>query len=324
MPKRLIKASSYADDTTLAEALVEFIEEKTIENKAQSTIRNYKQSYEFFTKYLGFDDNTLCKDVDKSCVYKWINNMKNRDVSANSINHYLRDIRTFLYWCMREPREYLPKFEIKEIEKQEEMPKLYSDDDLDLLLAKPLNKKDFVEWRTYAIVSWICGEGNRIQTVLDLRMKDINLAKKKYVLSHSKNKKTKEMPISSAVMNVMKEYIKRFRATADDDEYVFPNTEGNKLTYNGARLAFERYCSNRGIDRASFHSLRHNFAKNFIQQNGNIFKLQEILGHSNIAITRHYVELFGEDLVEGYDDYSLLDRKKKALSRTKKIAASDD
>lgn len=250
--------------------------------------------------------------------------MKNRDVSANSINHYLRDIRTFLYWCMREPREYLPKFEIKEIEKQEEMPKLYSDDDLDLLLAKPLNKKDFVEWRTYAIVSWICGEGNRIQTVLDLRMKDINLAKKKYVLSHSKNKKTKEMPISSAVMNVMKEYIKRFRATADDDEYVFPNTEGNKLTYNGARLAFERYCSNRGIDRASFHSLRHNFAKNFIQQNGNIFKLQEILGHSNIAITRHYVELFGEDLVEGYDDYSLLDRKKKALSRTKKIAASDD
>lgn len=55
------------------------------------------------------------------------------------------------------------------------------------------------------------------------------------------------------------------------------------------------------------HSFRHYFAKKYIQNGGNSFKLQKILGHSSMEETQRYVDLFGNDLKVGFDIVSPLD-----------------
>jgi integrase/recombinase XerD len=48
--------------------------------------------------------------------------------------------------------------------------------------------------------------------------------------------------------------------------------------------------------RCSFHTLRHTFGKNYIRNGGDVFRLQKILGHRTLDMTRRYVELDVSDL----------------------------
>lgn len=296
--KRVIKSTNAEIDITLSEAFEDFIAEKEYQNKAASTIRNYRQSYNYFFDYHELDENTLVKDIERDMVYEFIGHKANENISEASLNHYLRDIRTFLYWCMDEPREYLKPFKIKERSSQELKPKMLDENSLNALIVKPSGRgdSDFTEWRCYAIVSWVLATGNRAGTIVEITLGDLDYTKAEITLRHTKNKKEQSIPFSDGLKTIIKEYIKLYRSEAGKDDYLFCNIGGEQLTYNALRLAHRRYCLDRGVENTSIHALRHTFAYNFMHTGGEIIRLQKILGHTNITVTRRYVNLLIDDL----------------------------
>jgi len=58
--------------------------------------------------------------------------------------------------------------------------------------------------------------------------------------------------------------------------------------------------------KTGVHLFRHTFAKKWIQNGGNIFSLQKILGHSSLDMVKEYVSLFSEDIRHDYDKYNPL------------------
>ena len=68
-----------------------------------------------------------------------------------------------------------------------------------------------------------------------------------------------------------------------------------------------RYHKKRGVEKTSAHAYRHTFAKLWILNGGDIFRLQKILGHSSIEMVRNYVEMFSEDLKKDFAVYNPLD-----------------
>lgn len=321
--KRTVKRSSDADVIMLFEAFEEFKTEKEAHNLAKSTLMNYEQSFELFSQFAGYGDKTSTEEVNKQVIYQWINTLKLKGVKHSSINHYLRDIRTFLYWCMDNDRKYIdPAFKIQLLEGQEEPIKLFSDEELDALLEKPRKKDSFAEWRTWAIVNWVLATGNRAATICEVKITDVNFSKKEITLAHTKNKKAQYIPLSSSLETVLKEYIRMWRKEAPIDGWMFPNVGEEKLTTNALRLSFGRYCTNRGVEKSNIHGLRHNFAKGWLRNNGNMFVLQKILGHSTLDMTRRYVKLFSEDIKEDYDRFSPLDTIKRGSKRTHKVERS--
>jgi integrase/recombinase XerD len=58
--------------------------------------------------------------------------------------------------------------------------------------------------------------------------------------------------------------------------------------------------------RASPHTLRHTFGRNWITQGGDVTSLKAILGHASIAMTQQYVALSTEDLVSKNKQYNPL------------------
>lgn len=322
--KRKIIRSVDAYEITLNEAFANFMAEKEAQGVSQATLRNYQQSYDYFCQFNGLTDETTADEVGEQAIYKWINLMKQNGAKVSSINHYLRDVRTFLYWAMVEPREYItPSFKVKMVSGQEETIKLFSDDDILLLLEKPRKSDGFPTWRTWAIVNWILGTGNRSSTICNVKVGDVDFRKKEIILEHTKNKKAQIIPLSTATATAIKEYMRIWRKNANEDTYLFPNIGEEQLTTNALRHAFSKYCKERGVDKTNIHGLRHNFAKSCVQNNLNPYKLQQMLGHSSLAMTRKYVKLYAEDLKEGYDDYSPLDTLKKSKSRTQKVKRSD-
>lgn len=321
--KRTIKRSSGADDIILLDAFEDFIIEKEAHNLSDATIKNYRQSFDFFVKFAGYTDKTTTEEVNQQAIFQWINTLKLNGTKPSSINHYLRDVRAFLYWCMDSDRKYIdPPFKVKQIEGQEEQIKLFSDEELEALLEKPRKKDGFGEWRTWAICNWVLGTGNRAATICDVKIEDVNFSKKEIALRHTKNKKAQIIPLSSSLETVIKEYIRIWRKEAPLDGWLFPNVGEEKLSTNALRLSFGRYCENRGVEKSNIHGLRHNFAKGWVRNNGNMFSLQKILGHSTLDMTRRYVKMFSEDIKEDYDSFSPLDTIKRGYKRTKSVKRS--
>ena len=177
--KRVVKRSADADSVTLQEAFEDFMQEKAARSLAEKTIKNYVQSFKFFCKYAGYTDKTLTEEVDQSAIFSMINTLKQNGVQPSSINHYIRDIRTFLYWCMDGTRGYIkPTFKIHEVEKQEEPIKLFTNEEIEALLEKPRKADSFATWRTWAIVNWVLATGNRAATICEVKIEDINFAHK--------------------------------------------------------------------------------------------------------------------------------------------------
>lgn len=323
--KRVIRKSVGFDLIPLNEAFEEFIAEKGARNLSAATLRNYRESYEAFAKFNELTDDDTTDIITQSHFFKWMNSMKLNGIKPTSINHYLRDCRAFFYWCMDADRRYIePAFKIPMMEGQEEQLKLFTDEELMLLLEKPRKSDTFAEWRTWAIVNWVLGTGNRASTICDVRLVDISYGRKEIVLRHTKNKKAQIVPLSSSLETVLKEYIRIWRKGADANGWLFPNVGEEQLTTNALRHAFGRYCESRGVSKTNIHGLRHNFAKGWVQNNGNMFVLQKILGHSSLEMTRKYVRLFSEDIKEDFDRFSPLDSIKRSAKRTQAVKKNDE
>ena len=83
------------------------------------------------------DDNTG-DSIKIEAIYKWIAIMKQDGLKHVSINHYLRDVRTFLYWCMNTDRTYIsPPFKIELQKGQEETLKTFTEEEQEILTEKP-------------------------------------------------------------------------------------------------------------------------------------------------------------------------------------------
>lgn len=317
---RRIKRSADAEQYLLFDAFAEFIDEKEAKNLSASTLKNYEFSFNSFCSFYGFDEETTTDVINESLFYKWINTLKLDGIKPTSINHYLRDTRTFFYWCMDDTRQYIhPGFRIEMIKGQEESIKHFSDDDIELLLAKPRLKDSFVEWRTWAVCNWVLATGNRAATVCEVRIGDIDFHNGEIELRHTKNKKAQIIPLSSSLETVIKEYIRMWRKGRGADAFLFCNIGDEQLTTNGLKKSFAKYTTSRGVNQTNIHGLRHSFAKGWVKNNGNMFALQKILGHSSLEMTRKYVALFGEDIKDDFEKFNPLDNIKRNARRTQMV-----
>jgi integrase/recombinase XerD len=322
--KRSIKQNTEAIEVLLFDAFEEFVTEKELKNLSEATINNYKHTFKTWAEFNSFDRDTGVDEVTSHSVYKWVGTMKLNGKKPSSLNHHLRDIRTFLYWCMDSDREYIKKpFKVEMVLGQEEAIKLFKDEDIEKLLEKPKRNGSFVDWRTWAVVNWVLGTGNRAATICNVKIGDINYSKREITLAHTKNKKAQIIPLSSSLETVIKEYIRMWRRDANNDDWLFCNIGEDKLTTNALIHSFSKYCESRGVEQTNIHGLRHNFAKGWVQNNGNMFALQKVLGHSGLDMTRRYVRLFSEDIKEDFDKFSPLDNIKRNSKRTQKVKKSE-
>ncbi len=127
-------------------------------------------------------------------------------------------------------------------------------------------------------------------------------------------------------VDILSEYL-MFRK-GEDDDYLFCNQYGEQATTDSIKHAITKYNKTHGVNRTSLHAFRHTFAKKCVLNNVNVFVLQRLLGHTDIKVTKEYVDLYADDLAVNIDKYNPLDTfgktmstqtTKKSKSRTKKI-----
>jgi len=73
----------------------------------------------------------------------------------------------------------------------------------------------------------------------------------------------------------------------ESSDYLFCTAYGQQTTVDVIESQIARYNRKRGVEKTSLHMFRHTFAKKWILNGGDIFRLQKILGHSRFGRCTH-------------------------------------
>ena len=296
---------------TLQEGFEQFITRCKIKNLTDETIKSYEEKLKHFMEFYGIEkplQSVTQETVDEYIL--WLRD--NRSCGSITINSYLRSLRAYLYFCME--KEYLPHFKIQMIKAEKKLKETYTDSELEKLLKKPdTNNCNFREYEIWVLENYLLGTGNRISTALDLKVQDINFEEGCIYIRKAKNRRQQIIPLSATLSAILKDYL-QIRGS-EPDSYLFCNIYGNKPDKNTFQQAINSYNKKRGVNKTSAHLFRHTFAKNWIMAGGDIFRLQKILGHSDLTVTKEYVSMFGIDLQIDFEKFNPLDRMSNRINQ---------
>lgn len=295
-------------EQTMEEVFQNFILAKTAAGVSDITIRNYHQQLHNISKHL--DIQKSMEQLSKRDFEDMIVSMRESGLAHNSIATYTRVLRTFLNWCHAEG---IINISIPKIKDKETIKETYSDDELHLLLKKPKSDFSFTEYRNWVIVNFLLNSGCRAATVRNIQNRDVDLGARQIVFRHTKTGKIQTVPLCSVMVSILREYMGIRKG--DSADYLFCDQFGGMLSENALRLAIAHYNRSRGVEKTSIHLFRHTFARKYLVDcGGDAFMLQKLLGHSTLAMTKHYCAIYDTDISANFDRFSPLTQ----VSQTKR------
>ena len=297
---------------TIEETFSDFIISKKTKGLAEKTLQSYQSQFQAVARHMDVKmDIAMLQKADLDAM---IISMRDASLSPNSINSYTRTLKSFFSWCNEQgiTRLNIPLYKAEETVKE-----TYSDAELAALLKKPdIRKATFAEYRDWVIINFLLNCGSRAATVRAIQVRDVDLDGGMVFYRHTKNRKAQVIPLCSAMVAILREYLRHRGGEAAD--YLFCTETGSQLTENGLRQSIARYNTRRGVQKTSIHLFRHTFARKYlIDCGGDAFTLQKLLGHSTLAMTKHYCAIFDADLTKNYDNFSPLAQLKSNSTRIK-------
>ena len=279
--------------TTPAPDLTErFIQErKYLKSVTHKTLEWYKYSFHAFRGAMGSKDTIGAKIAE----------LRQRGVSATSVNTYLRTLNAYFRWMHTEGHT---KALIRLPPLKEEVKVLATLRPEHVQRLVQLKPKGPWEQRIHTVAMLLLDSGMRIDEALSLRREDVDLDNL-LVKLHGKGQRERIVPISAECRKLLWKYLNRPGApSVRQDSLVFSTRTGTKLLQRNLLQEFHALGDRLRI--ISFHTMRHTFAVNYIRNGGDVFRLQRILGHSTLEMTRRYVSLQVTDLSEVHERFSLL------------------
>lgn len=293
-------------DTKLSEIYDEFYKAKNAQGVSKRTLKSYDQTVQ--RKFFDWaKDNGIKKgfDIDQTVIDDYLVYLRNQDITDTTVAMYARHLKSFLNYAQRWGF-ITTNLEVPTVKTQHKVPETYTDEELKALLRKPdLKTCSFSEYRNWVMVNYLLATGNRLRTMQSIKIEDLDFSNRMIKLNTTKQKKAQIIPMSNKLAEILREYLSYRKGEPKDP--LFCKSDGTQLTAEGISTALYRYNKRRGVEKTSIHLFRHTFAKLAIKNGIDPLRLQKILGHSTLDVTRNYVNLFGTDLKEGFNEYNPLE-----------------
>lgn len=193
--------------------------------------------------------------------------------------------------------------EIKLVKAEKKMIQTFTKEQVVALLQQP-DKKTFTGLRDYTMMVVMLETGMRIGELLHLKVDDVFLKELEIRIQKGKGGKARRVPIQKTCAKILKQYLGERDDAATDALFISINEAPlNIRTFQENVQEYGRKAGITGV-RVSPHTFRHTMAKFYILNGGDVFTLQQILGHSTLDMVRYYVELFSKDIKEQHQKYS--------------------
>jgi integrase/recombinase XerD len=170
-------------------------------------------------------------------------------------------------------------------------------DEIDSIL-KAIDRTTPQGVRDYALIATMFNTGGRVQEIVNLRVRDVQLIKPFQVRLFGKGKKERYCPIWPETAAVLRSFCKQRKIEISPEAHLFVNHRGQPLSRFGVRhILSQRLEAARSIaptlarKRLHPHSMRHSTAVALLKSGVDLSTISHMLGHASPTTTNRYAKV---------------------------------
>jgi len=285
----------------------EFLLEQRCKGNSPKTIDYYNGAFKIFTNY--YDGNNDIESITVPLLRKYTLFLGEDGVrTSTTIQSYVRALRAFLTWCYNEEilstnlseKYKLPKAKRKTID-------VLTDVEINKLMSS-FNTNYYVHLRNYCICALMLDSGLRMEEVVTLKISNLHIPEG-YAIIDGKGNKERTVPLGDNTRRYLLKY-QRKRYPREQTDFLFLTTSGYPINKNTIKQLFRKLKKKLDIPRLRAHLLRHTFATKYLSNGGDMYSLQQILGHTSLEMVKRYVHITHQMSVKNFSSFSPLDNIK--------------
>ncbi|MBJ6802064.1 tyrosine-type recombinase/integrase [Geomonas propionica] len=225
--------------------------------------------------------------------------------TACTANHLLTTLKRMFNLAVK--WEMLEKNPAKDQEKFHEGPlreRYLSKEEIPRFLAALEEQNDRLSVSAIRLLMYT---GCRREEVMSLEWANVRLEEARLYLPKTKNDKSRTVFLNTRAKEVLTDLQSRKdqEERTRDSNYVFPSRKGAKKPYvYDLRNPFDKACTVAGIKNFRIHDLRHTFASVAVSSGADLYAVQRLLGHQDIAMTQRYAHHASDDLKQATEGVS--------------------
>lgn len=282
----------------MKEDFLEYLEK--VKNYSDYTIINYKEDLDKYYKFL-MDNNIDIKNIEYKNILDYIAYLKSNHKST-SINRSISSIRTFYNYLIK--NNYInnnPFNIVNGMKKEKKLPEYFKYNEY-VELVNSIDTSTVLGVRNKCIFEVLLATGCRVSELVNIKLSDIDLENNE-IRVLGKGKKIRIVYLGSYAVDSIKEYmsIRSELLKNKDNDYLFLNHLGNKITTRGIRDIIDKILLKSSTNlKITPHTFRHSFATMLLNEGCDLKSVQELLGHVSLSTTSIYTHVSNEELKRVY------------------------
>lgn len=272
-------------------------------NLSSKTLRAYATDLERFAFYIkGSEDEERFKSMPKDTLKSYLQELSS--LKPKTIKRKVASLKAMMNYLEYEDDDYINPFRkikvcLKEPSLIPSVMTLYEVKQILSVMYRELEKNTNIHRYTYkaqvrnlAIIEILFSRGMRVSEVCGLKLENINL-KNGVVKVFGKGSKERIIQICQLeTLSIIKNYYQLHKNQIKQESPFFINRLGLQLSTQSVRLMVKSYVNKAGLTKhITPHTFRHTFATLLLEEDVDIKYIQNMLGHSSIAITQIYTHV---------------------------------
>lgn len=273
-------------------------------NCSPKTVEAYADDLSRFEAYFRSVDEELdWETLDADVIRGWMVQLMENGAKPSSVNRRLSAIRSFYTFLMKRSLVTVnPASKVKGPKQPKTLPTFLKERETEQLMERDLYPEGFEGDRDYAVICTFYETGVRLAELTDMNQQDVDFQMGLLKVTGKRNKQ-RYIPFGPNLESVWKTYLKsRTELFGDAEPAFFLNKKGERLERDTIERLVKHYLS--GVTtqkKKSPHVLRHTFATQMLNHEGDLQAVKELLGHSSISTTEIYTHTTFEELKKVYN-----------------------
>lgn len=286
-----------------------------------SIMKSTKNISEYSSLAYSSDINDFIKfcdgEIDNNVLVKYVSHLsQDRHLCDTTISRKLITLKMFFEYLYNKnliEENYYKNCHFR-FRKERRLPKILTKSEIAELLKTATAERNSAKSnaeilrtsRNLALIDVLISTGIRIGEASVISLEDI-IEAEKTLLIHGKGRKQRLIYISCPeTWENLNKWLNIRKEMNISTNKIFVNRSGNQLGIHGIEYIYKQIKENAGINPSSTpHYLRHTFATNLLSNGADLRSVQELLGHSSVAITEIYTEITTQRKKEVLDKYNV-------------------
>lgn len=271
-----------------------------------STLESYSRDLKQFLAYLQDRSTTDLNEVTRTGILLYFSALKSNGKAPATITRTSVTLRAFFQYLVKERIiEHDPLVMVELPKADKKLPQTLTVEETEKLLDMPAPSTP-LGLRDKAMLELLYATGIRVSELISLNVQDVN-GDLRFLRCCSDSGKERIIPFGSVTADWVNQYLKESRPqliTAQNEEALFPNRLGSRMSRQGFWKVLKKYGKDAAIEQdITPHTLRHSFAVHLLDRGADIRAVQEMLGHADVSTIQVYLNKSRPNLKSVYDSY---------------------